>query len=207
MPYQLTRWSTVAIFFFRHPRYPDVDNNILIRLARMDPDTTHTDVQPRYGVFYSVTLLAYQVIAGNAFDGYLEDSQHRRVAASDAGCRRDSSPVRGRILLIYQAPPIARRFIDTFTGEHPSHFLFAQVLIQKFMLWYWVMRASGLRAEMPELEDNPENRVPEVIIEAFFLTSHAYEQFHQTNLLTERMHPSQLTHHIFRSLDRNAGSL
>ena len=58
---------------------------------------------------------------------------------------------------------------------------------------------------MPELADDPENRVPEVIIEAFFLTSHAYEEFHQTNLRTERMHPSRLTHHIFRSLDRNAG--
>ncbi len=71
--------------FFRHPRYLDADNNILIRLARVDPDTTHTDVQHRYGVFYSVALLACQVIAGNAFNGYLEDSQYRRVAAPDAG--------------------------------------------------------------------------------------------------------------------------
>ncbi len=77
--------SRGRIWFF-HPGYPEPSNR-LITLPRVDADKDPNVDQPRYGVYYKVALLACQVIAGNAFDGYLVDAQRRRIEPPTAGER------------------------------------------------------------------------------------------------------------------------
>ncbi|KAH8890487.1 hypothetical protein GQ53DRAFT_177621 [Thozetella sp. PMI_491] len=61
--------------WFRHPGYPD--DNLLIKFPRVEAAGTIPTEQ--YGIRHQVALLACQIIAGNAFTGYLVDEQHERV--------------------------------------------------------------------------------------------------------------------------------
>jgi hypothetical protein len=57
---------------FLHPGYIGVDN-MLIKLPRVDLK------ESQYGVHHGTALLACQIIAGNAFTGYLENEHRQRV--------------------------------------------------------------------------------------------------------------------------------
>jgi hypothetical protein len=53
---------------FRYPGYP-VPTNSFLHLLRVD--ATSATVSATYGVYHRTALLAYQIIANNAFNGYL----------------------------------------------------------------------------------------------------------------------------------------
>ena len=65
---------------FLHPGYPDP--NILFPLPRVDSQdgTNGTTI---FGIFHHTALLACQIVAGNAFDGYLtldQEGQQCRIS-------------------------------------------------------------------------------------------------------------------------------
>lgn len=73
---------------FRHPAYADSDDDILFKLPRLDQTERGAT-----GVHHHTALRACQIIANNAFHGYLatdRDGQHAVTAAPDGILTEDS---------------------------------------------------------------------------------------------------------------------
>lgn len=57
-----------AVISFKHPGY--AEDGVLFTLPRLD-SSSQTEARAASGVYHDTALLACQIIANNAFDGYL----------------------------------------------------------------------------------------------------------------------------------------
>lgn len=91
----MTQWDASAAITFRHPGY-ESPSDILFRLPRLDSTegTAAKTQRPKpVGVHHRTALLACQIIANNAFDGYLatdRDGRDRVTLGQDAVLTADS---------------------------------------------------------------------------------------------------------------------